>query len=727
VPGAAPPAYSDRVSESLSGQVLRVTYENEQSGFRVLRVEVPVRGTVVAVGNFQFVSPGTHVRMTGEFTRDAKHGDQFRVHTLVTVEPTTLEGIEKYLGAGLIPGIGPGFAKRIVARFGLETLSVLDNQPERLREVPGLGEQRKTELVAAWKDQRGVGQLSMLLHTHGLSGHLARRILERYGEQSARIVQTAPYRLAMDVRGIGFKTADRIAASLGIATDHPERVQAGVYHQLTLARDSGHVFVEREVLARITAEMLEVDEAFAHAGIDALWAAGRVVVEDDAVLLSHLHQAEVGLTHAIRRVLAFGAPSLSKSDQVLADFEARHRITLAPEQRRAISAVAAHKVVVITGGPGVGKTTIVRAVLEVFDAARLTTRLAAPTGRAAKRLAETTGRPATTLHRLLEFDPKLRRFQRDEEKPLEAQALVVDEASMIDLPLAASLFAAVPDPARVVIVGDVDQLPSVGAGAVLRDLIESGVVAVVRLTEIFRQGQDSAIIRGAHAILAGLPPTAPDAGDALSDFFIIERKDAEQAARTIEEVVVRRIPQRFGFDPRTQIQVLCPMHRGGCGTLVLNEVLQRLLNPEGASLRSGEQQFRVGDRVMQLRNDYEKEVYNGDVGFVASVDTEQREVVIDFDSKLVDYTQAELDNVTLAYATSIHKSQGSEYPVVVVPFLMAHFPMLSRNLLYTAVTRARKLCVLVADPRAIRMALSELRKEMRNTKLVERLKRALDD
>lgn len=714
------------MSESLSGQVLRVTFENEATSFRVLRVEVPERGTLVAVGNFQFVSPGTHVRMTGEFAHDSKHGEQFKVHTLVSVEPTTLEGIEKYLGSGLIPGIGPGFAKRIVGSFGLETLSILDNQPERLREVSGLGEQRKNDLIQAWKDQRGLGQLSMLLHTHGLPGYLARRILDRYGEQSARIVQTSPYRLAMDVRGIGFKTADRIAAGLGIATDHPERVQAGVHHQLSTARDQGHVFVERDVLARLASEMLQVDEAFAQAAIASLWAAGRVVVDEGAVLLTHLYQAEVSLSRDIRRVLAFGAPGLPKAEHVLVEFEREQQLTLAAEQRRAIRAVADHKVVVITGGPGVGKTTIVRAALQVLDASKLTTKLAAPTGRAAKRLAESTGRAATTLHRLLEFDPKLRKFTRDASKPLEAQALIVDEASMIDLPLAAALFAAVPDPARVVIVGDVDQLPSVGAGAVLRDLIESGSVPVVRLNEIFRQGQDSAIIRGAHSILAGEPPQVADSGEGLSDFFIIERKDAEQAARTIEEVVVRRIPQRFGFDPRTQIQVLCPMHRGGCGTLVVNEMLQRILNPDGDSLRAGENTFRVGDRVMQLRNDYEKEVFNGDVGFVKAVDSEARALNIDFDGKLVDYTTSELDTLTLAYATSIHKSQGSEYPVVVVPFLMSHFPMLSRNLLYTAVTRARKLCVLVADPRAIRTALSELRKEMRNTRLVERLRRAAE-
>ncbi|HEX2731123.1 MAG TPA: ATP-dependent RecD-like DNA helicase [Polyangiaceae bacterium] len=713
------------MSESLSGQVVRVTFENEETSFRVLRVEVPGRGILVAVGNTQFVAPGTHVRLTGEFTRDPRHGEQFRIEALVSVEPTTLDGIEKYLGSGLIPGIGPGFAKRIVAAFGLETLQVLDQTPERLREVSGLGEQRKKELLSAWKEQRGLGQLTLMLHTHGVPGYLARRILERYGEDSARIVQTSPYRLSMDVQGIGFKTADRLAASLGISKDHPERALAGVLHQLHAARDQGHVFVPREGLARVSAEMLEIDSSFTEAAIDSLWASERVVVEDGAVALSFLQRAEVSLCADLGRLSNFGAPGLARAEAVVEAFEARQKLTLASEQKRAIRAVAEHKVVVITGGPGVGKTTIVRAVIEVFDAARLTTKLAAPTGRAAKRMAEATGRPALTLHRLLEFDPKLRRFARNTDNPLEAQALIIDEASMIDLPLAASLFAAVPDPARVVIVGDVDQLPSVGPGAILRDLIDSGRIAVVRLTEIFRQAQDSGIVQSAHAILKGSMPEALVKSDKPPDFFIIERKDAEQALRTIEEVVARRIPQRFGFDTRTEIQVLCPMHKGACGTLAVNELLQRLANGEGEGVRQGEQTFRVRDRVMQLRNDYDREVFNGDVGFVSAVDSEARKLTVDFEGKSVEYESSELEQLSLAYATSIHKSQGSEYPVVVIPFLMAHFPMLSRNLLYTAVTRARKLCVLVADPRAIRTALSEVRKEARSTHLIARLGKTL--
>ncbi len=712
------------MTESISGQVARVTFENEDNSFRVLKVEVDGRGTITAVGNFQFVAPGTNVRMTGEFTTDVKHGAQFRVHTMVTVEPTTLEGIEKYLGSGLIPGIGPGFARRIVAAFGLQTLSVLDNHPERLSEVTGLGPQRRLDVQKSWQEQRGLGQLMLLLQTHGVSGQLARRIMDRYGDRSAEIVQSSPYRLAIEVSGIGFKTADRIAASMGISREHPERAQAGVLHALSRLRDQGHTHAMRPQLRAEAVTLLGIDEVFVDAAIDTAWAGGRVLVEDDRVYLASLHEAERRIVAELQRVLEFGAPALERGRVAIEDFEKRHHLSLAPQQREAIDAVARHKVVVITGGPGVGKTTIVRAILEVFRGAGLTTRLAAPTGRAAKRLSEATGDEAVTLHRLLEFDPKLRRFQRCGEKPVEAQAIVVDEASMVDLPLAQALVCAVPDPARLVFVGDVDQLPSVGPGAVLRDLIASNCVRVVRLDEVFRQGEGSLIIRNAHAILAGEPPRAPE-DTPQSDFFIIERKDPEHTAKTLCELVVNRIPQRFGLDSKTDVQVLCPMHKGACGTLSINEQLQQALNPSGSGLTRSGQIFRPGDKVMQLRNDYDKDVFNGDLAYVKSVDEAERELKVDFEGRIVTYGESELDNLSLAYATSIHKSQGSEYPAIVVPFLTAHFPMLSRNLLYTAVTRAKRLCVLVADPRAIRLALSEIRKEQRHTWLAQRLRSSL--
>ncbi len=702
-----------------------MTFENEENSFRVLKVDVERRGTVTVVGNFQFVSPGTNVRMTGEFVTDPKRGEQFRVHTLVTVEPTTLEGIEKYLGSGLIPGVGPGFARRIVGKFGLDTLRVLDDHPERLNEVSGLGAQRTADVQKWWKEQRGLGQLMLLLQTHGISGQLARRIMERYGDRSAEIVQASPYRLAIEVSGIGFKTADRIANSMGISREHPERAQAGVLHVLNQGRDQGHTHLARSELRAQAVALLGVGDEFVDAAIDTAWAGGRVVVEEERVYLATLHAAETHVVAELHRIVEFGAPNLERGRDAVSEFERRHQLTLAPQQRAAIDAVAAHKVVVITGGPGVGKTTIVRAILEVFRAARLATRLAAPTGRAAKRLSEATGEEAVTLHRLLEFDPKLRRFQRCNDKPIEAQALVIDEASMVDLPLADALVSAVPDPARLVFVGDVDQLPSVGPGAILRDLIASERICVVRLDEVFRQGQGSLIIENAHSILAGNPPQSPAKDAPEADFFIVERSDPERAAATIGELVVNRIPQRFGFDSKVDVQVLCPMHKGASGTLQINGQLQQALNPTGPALIRGGQAFRPGDKVMQLRNDYDKDVFNGDLGFVENVDEQERQLSVDFEGRSISYGENELDDLSLAYATSIHKSQGSEYPAIVVPFLTAHFPMLSRNLLYTAVTRAKRLCVLVADPRAVRLALSEVRKEERHTWLAQRLRALL--
>lgn len=712
---------------TLTGEVDRITYENEETGFRVVRLgRVAGRGTIVAVGKFPAVGPGTRVRVTGEIVNDARHGEQLRVEALVPVAPDTLAGLEKYLGSGLIPGVGPGFAKRIVEAFGMDTLKVLDEQPERLTSVPGLGERRADEIRKKWTSQHAISSIMLLLQSHGASPALAARIYERYGERAAQTVQLHPYRLALDVRGVGFKTADRLARSLGIAGDHPERAQAGTLHVVDALADQGHVAAPREVVVTRAAELLEIDEAHVEAAVDALWAGNRIVVEDGLVFPARLHAAEVAVAEDVRRLLDAPARPLPGLDAALAAFETRAQVTLAPEQRRAVDAAARQKLVVVTGGPGVGKTTIVRAILSVLENAKLSVRLAAPTGRAAKRLGEATNRRATTLHRLLEYDPRLRRFTKNAEQPVDADALVVDEASMIDVELAAALLDAVPSAARLVLVGDSDQLASVGPGAVLRDLIDSGVVPTERLSRIFRQAEESRIVVNAHAILRNeMPESAASSDDANADFFIVQRTDAEQAARTVVELVTQRIPRRFELNPRDDVQVLTPMHRGPAGTQALNAALQAALNPGGrAFLRRGTE-YRVGDKVMQTKNDYEREVYNGDIGVVADVKPADESIVVRFDERDVEYEDAALDMLTLAYAISIHKSQGSEYPAVVVPLLTAHFVMLSRNLVYTAVTRARRLCVLVADPRALRVALGEAKREERVTRLAERLRRAV--
>jgi exodeoxyribonuclease V alpha subunit len=712
---------------TLTGEVERVTYENEATSFRVIRLgsvegSGARRSAVPAVGTFPAVGPGTRVRVTGEFVNDAKHGEQFRVETLIPIAPSTLAGLEKYLGSGLIHGIGPGFAKRIVAAFGLESLNVLDQTPERLSEVSGIGARRVEEIKKTWASQRSISNIMMLLQTHGASPALAARIFKQYGEKAASILQRNPYRLALDVRGVGFKTADRIALSLGISGDHPERAQAGVMHELGVLADQGHMVVPREAIAERAAAMLEIDAGHVQAALEALWASERVVIEAGGVYLRWLHDAELAVAEGLGRLLASPGKELGGLEAALRGFEERAKIELAPGQRAAVEATAKHKVVVITGGPGVGKTTIVRAILNVLAHSRLRVKLAAPTGRAAKRLSESTGLEASTLHRLLAFDPRQGQFQVDAANPIEADVVIVDEASMIDVPLGAALIAALPTAARLIVVGDSDQLPSVGPGALLRDLIDSGAIQTVRLNEIFRQAGQSRIVINAHRILTGEMPESVDADAPNADFFVVPRRTPEEAAELVRELVVTRIPRRFGFDAKRDVQVLTPMHRGPVGTIALNELLQAALNPEGPALESRGQKLRLGDKVMQTRNDYEREAFNGDIGVVSAVDLEERKLTVRFDQREVEYDDPSLASLTLAYATSIHKSQGSEYPAVVIPLLTSHFVMLSRNLVYTAVTRAKKLCVLAADPRAIRLALAETRREERMTRLADRLR-----
>ena len=710
------------VSATVTGEVLRVTYENERNGFRVIKLG-SLSGyqrsaePLAVVGVFQAVGPGTRVRVTGQIVQDAKHGEQLRVETLVPIDPDTVVGLEKYLGSGVIPGIGPALAKRIVGTFGMSALDVLDNAPDRLRQVPGLGSRRIQDVKRAWVEKRSLSSIMLLLQTHGASPALAMRIWEWYGDRAASVVQRSPYRLALDVRGIGFKTADRIAKSLGIAGDHPERAQAGVWHVLGTLADSGHTWVPRAELETQSASMLEIETGHVEAALDVLWASERVVVEDGCVGSFRLHSAESEVAGGIQRLMMAPGEQLLGVQSAIERFEERAGMRLAVKQRQAVEASAQHKVVVITGGPGVGKTTIVRAIISVLSLARLRTRLAAPTGRAAKRLSEATSQDATTLHRLLEYEPRTGRFQRDEDSPIEADAIIVDEASMIDAPLGAALLKAIPSASRLIVVGDADQLPSVGPGAVLRDLIESNAVPCVRLSEIYRQAGASQIVQNAHRILLGETPFGSNAEDAAADFFVVARRDPEEAAEAIRVLVTQRIPRRFGYDPVEDIQVLCPMHRGAAGTTNLNATLQAKLNPRGDSLESRGQILRVGDKVMQTRNDYDKAVFNGDLGRVVRVVADDRTVEVCVDERIITYSDSELDALTLAYAVSIHKSQGSEYPVVVIPLLSQHFIMLSRNLLYTAVTRAKKLCVLVADPKAVRLALAEVRRDERQTHL----------
>jgi exodeoxyribonuclease V alpha subunit len=696
--------------EALAGLVERVTFHNPENGFCVLRVKVRgQRELVTVVGASATISAGEFIQASGSWVNDRTHGLQFRAAFLKAMPPTTLEGIERYLGSGMVKGIGPVYAKRLVQAFGEGVFDTIEQAPARLREVEGIGPIRASRIVKGWAEQKVIREIMLFLHSHGVGTSRAVRIFKTYGADAIQLISENPYRLARDIRGIGFKTADAVAARLGVEKTAMIRARAGVSFALAEAMDDGHCGLPADELRTLAAELLEIAPEIVEEALELELRAGDVVADEvdgrACVFLAGLHRAERGIAERLLR-LAHGSPPWPaiEAQKAISWVEQRTGLALAASQREALALALRSKVLVITGGPGVGKTTLVSSILKVLGAKSLKVALAAPTGRAAKRLAESTGLQASTIHRLLETDPKTGGFKRNEEQPLSCELLVVDETSMVDVPLMHALLKAVPEKAALLLVGDVDQLPSVGPGQVLADVIGSGAVPVVRLTEVFRQAAQSRIIASAHRINQGL---MPDLGrDPGADFHFVACDGPEDGVPKLLEMVARRIPARFGLDPIRDVQVLCPMNRGGLGARSLNLELQKLLNPPGeVKVERFGWTFGPGDKVMQVENDHERQVYNGDLGIVRRVDAEEGELVVDFEGREVAYDFGELDALVLAYASTVHKSQGSEYPAVVIPLTTQHYPMLKRKLVYTGVTRGKRLVVIVGQKRALAMAV----------------------
>ncbi len=718
-------AAGDQRQEVLAGLVERVTYHNQESGFCVLRLKARGhRDLVTTIGHAAMISAGEWVTASGDWTNDHTHGLQFRARFLKTSAPTSLDGIEKYLGSGMIRGIGPVYAKRMVKMFGKDVFDLIEAEPARLREVEGIGPKRADKITSAWADQKVIREIMVFLHSHGVGTARAVRIFKTYGVDSVQVMSENPYRLAQDIRGIGFRTADLIAEKLGIEKTAMIRVRAGISYALTEAMGNGHCGLPLAELIPQSTKLLEVSDALIQTAIELELAEGTViadtVAETPCVFLSGLYHAEKGVADRFRHLVSGPRPWPEiDADKALPWIEKKTGLTLAPSQTEAIRLALRSKVMVITGGPGVGKTTIVNSILQILAAKAVTLLLCAPTGRAAKRMKEATGMEAKTIHRMLEIDPKTFGFKRNEESPLKCDLLVVDESSMVDISLMHSLLKAVPDHAAVLIVGDIDQLPSVGPGQVLADIIGSNAIPVVRLTEVFRQAAQSKIITSAHRINQGqIPDLARPDGE--SDFYFVPAEDPNQAVTRIIDLVRTRIPKRFGLDPIRDIQVLCPMNRGGVGARSLNIELQAALNPVGENKveRFGST-FAPGDKVMQIENDYDKEVYNGDIGYVEGVDLTEGELTASFDGRTVTYLFGELDTLVLAYAATIHKSQGSEYPAVVIPVLTHHYAMLQRNLLYTGITRGKRLVVIVGQRKAVAIAVKNVSGRRRWSKLDE--------
>lgn len=712
MPGNSVFAPTEAPLDRLSGLVERVTFHSDANGYCVLRLKVKGdQDLVTLVGYAPSVTPGEYASASGNWVMDREYGRQFHAKFLKIYAPTTVQGIEKYLGSGMVKGIGPFCAKTLVSAFGTEVFNVIEQTPEKLKGLRGIGPKRIQKITSGWADQKVIREIMVFLHGHGVSTSKSVRIFKTYGQDAVKVVKENPYRLAKDIRGIGFRSADTIAQNIGIDPTSPIRARAGVAYALSEASgNQGHCCLPRTELVKETVELLNIPEAVIEAAIDHEIEERELTEADfpnaSSIYLTSLYLSEKSTARSIKRLLSAPPPwQAIDSAKAIPWVESKLNLTLAESQKEAVASALKSKVMVITGGPGVGKTTIVKAILTILKAKGLSIQLCAPTGRAAKRFSESSGYEAKTIHRMLEIDPSTMEFKRNEERPLECDLLVADECSMVDVPLANNLLKAVSTHSALIIVGDVDQLPSVGPGAFLSDLIDSGAVPVIRLTEVFRQAATSWIIKAAHQINHGLMPVFPRKDD-KGDCYFLTVEEPEELPPRLVTLVKDRLPKSYGVNAIRDIQVLCPMNRGSTGSRALNEALQAALNPPSdESVSKFGCRFSVGDKVMQIENNYERDVFNGDIGFVTGIDSVEEELAVDFDGREVIYPYGELDELVLCYATTIHKSQGSEYPIVVIPITMQHFVMLKRNLIYTGVTRGKQLVVLMGQKKALAMAV----------------------
>ena len=717
----------------IKGQIERITYHNEENSYTIAKMKIGGRQDLVtAVGNLLSVSAGEVLKLKGEWHNHPKFGEQFKIISYESVVPATVKGIEKYLGSGLIKGIGPVMANRLVTKFGMETLNVIETETRRLCEVEGIGDKRIGMIKKAWDDQKEIRDIMVFLQGHGVSPAYAAKIYKKYAKASVAVVQQNPYKLATDIFGIGFITADKIAGNLGISKESLIRAEAGILYVLHQLSDEGHVYYPYEPLVEECKKILGVERDTIVKAFGKISFEKKIVIEDlnkedikennKAVYLAKFHVCEVGVAARLQELMRF--PKKLKAfdrEKALEWVQGELKIQLAKNQKQAVKEAIEKKVMVVTGGPGTGKTTIINSIIKICGRLGQRVLLSAPTGRAAKRMAEATGHESKTIHRLLEFSPKEGGFKRDENNPLDADLIVIDETSMVDTVLMYQFLKAVPKDATLILVGDVDQLPSVGAGSVLKDIIDSGCIPTVMLNEIFRQAKESLIIVNAHRVNNGQMPIIEGSGDSLQDFYFFIIEEPEKVAEKIIELCKEKIPQKFGYRSIDDIQVLTPMHRGLVGASNLNTELQKHLNSSTDELVRGGLVLKVGDKVMQIRNNYDKEVFNGDIGRINKIDREEQEIIVNYDGRMVSYEYSELDEIVLAYAVSVHKSQGSEYPVVVMPVLTQHYMLLQRNLLYTGITRGKKLVVLVGTNKAVAIAIKNNKPQKRYTLLKERL------